>query len=56
MPKVNRFYCLKCGNLVELIYLPGMHVKTEELFERLTHGKLCQVCIDNKPAEKKYLN
>ena len=57
MPKVARFYCLKCCSLVELQYLPGMKEKTREMFKEMEFACLCSFCIkDNLISKKKYIN
>jgi len=44
MPKVEPFYCLRCGAPVELVYLPDMMPSTRVLFDSLKNLRLCSKC------------
>lgn len=58
MSKIEYSYCLKCGSLIELVYLPGMSRVTIDLFDRVKYTGLCCRCLDstvNEPV-KQYLH
>lgn len=57
--RTEEFFCLKCGGLVELLYLPSIDRVTEDLFKEMQEACLCKDCLyDYSPpvAMKSYLH
>lgn len=50
MTKLKTFYCLKCGERVELVYLYSMADETFTAFNARLNAGLCNNCY--KPVKK----